>query len=98
VSLTPRNQTGYIGGADPAHDFLSNYSPAMQPIREDVALMWTFDTDALLAINPNASTIKAIEVMCATFDASQSPPVLSVNMTTGRASLTAFLLKGVPLA
>ena len=98
VSLTPRNQTRDIGSADPAYNLVSNYSPAMQPIREDVALMWTFDTDALLAINPNASTIKAIEVMCATFDASQSPPVLSVNMTTGRASLTAFLLKGVPLA
>lgn len=102
ASLTPRNQKSHLNSASGVSTdvFEANGAAAAGTnlIEEDVALMWTFDTDVLIAANPNASTIKAIEVMCSTFDASQPLPGLSVIMSTQRASLTAFLLKGVPLA
>jgi hypothetical protein len=104
VSLTARNQTAGLSSASgnigpPPDLFNANGSTAtMNEIEEDVALMWTFDTAALIALNANASTIRAIEVRCATLDAAHNPQTRSINMATQNASLTMFLLKGVPLA
>jgi hypothetical protein len=96
VSITPRNQTGGLHG--PATDFdAAPYGAGQNNTEDDVPLMWVFDTAVLLAGNANASTIKAIEVVCATYDCHVAPPTWSVQMNTQKASLTAFQLKGVSL-
>ena len=97
VSITPRNQTGGLTSADGSSTFTSNYGDGNNNTEEDVPLMWVFDTAVLLAGNANASTIKAIEVVCATYDCHIAPPTWSVQMNTQKASLTAFQLKGVSL-
>lgn len=73
----------------------SNYGQDQNYCEEDVALLWVFDTAVLLASNANASTIKNIEVVCATYDATHGG--LTVNMETQKATLSAFMLKGVTL-
>jgi hypothetical protein len=95
VTITPRNQTGDIPSAAGSGTFDSNYGKDQNYCEEDVALLWVFDTAVLLAANPNASTIKSIEVVCATYDASKTG--IAVEMETQKATLTAFMLKGITL-
>jgi len=100
VSLTPRNQLGNFPQPDGSGTFDANVAvgvaaPGQNYCEEDVALLWVFDTAVLLAANPAATTIKAIEVVCATTDCGLG---LVVAMETQKATLTAFMLKGVSLA
>lgn len=93
AALTPRNRADPIGAQGVP---LAGLSAGQNPCHEDVPLFWAVDTRALLVANPNASSIREIEVVQATWDGTGA--ALAVNQRTQNGVLTAFLLRGVTLA
>lgn len=101
ASITPRNQLGGLptpragGTLFDANVVSGVLAPGQNYCEEDVAMLWVFDTAVFLAAHPTAATMQEIEVVCATTDCGLG---LVVTMETQKATLTAFMLKGIVLS
>jgi hypothetical protein len=95
-AFKPRNATQPISDPRNAPNEVPTAAGDQQgEIFEDVPLMWVVDTDALIAANPNATSIQEIEVMQCTHNMIDNR---FPHQYTRRGVLSAYRLEGVTLA